>query len=81
MNADSTLSRPFRLCVLLLTVIGCFALAPAGPVHGAAIDISAQKRTMGDMRSIAIAVILGILVVVFYAATMVKFGPEALNRY
>ena len=31
-------------------------------------------------RSIAIAVALGVLVVLFYAVTVVKLGPQILNR-
>ena len=31
-------------------------------------------------RSIAIAVVLGALVVLFYALTIVKLGPQVLNR-
>ena len=32
------------------------------------------------MRSLAIAWALGILVIIFYAATMVRLGPNALQR-
>ena len=39
----------------------------------------AQKRTR-RRRSIAIAVILAGLVVLFYLATIVKFGPAILDR-
>jgi len=31
-------------------------------------------------RSIAIAVVLGLLVVLFYALTVVKLGPQVLSR-
>lgn len=31
-------------------------------------------------RSIAIAIALAALVVIFYVATLVKFGPDILNR-
>lgn len=39
----------------------------------------AQKKARRS-RSIAIGVALGILVIVFYVATVAKFGPAILNR-
>ncbi len=39
-------------------------------------DRSAEQRR----RSIAIALVLGALVVVFYVATIVRLGPNALNK-
>jgi len=39
----------------------------------------AQKKARRS-RSIAIGLALGILVIVFYVATIAKFGPAILNR-
>ena len=39
----------------------------------------AQKRRQRN-RSIAIAIVLGLLVVMFYAVTIVKMGPGIVNR-
>lgn len=52
-----------------------------------AVDIEAESVTLTErqtkarrMRSIAIAVSLLGLVAAFYAATVVKFGPQILDR-
>ncbi len=39
-----------------------------------------DRAKRARMRSLAIAWALGILVVIFYAATMVRLGPNALHR-
>jgi len=49
------------------------ALAPPMANGG---DRSAEQRR----RSIAIAIALGALVVVFYVATIVRLGPNAMNK-
>jgi hypothetical protein len=42
-------------------------------------DRDPQRRRQRT-RSIAIAFALGVLVILFYAATIVRLGPNALNR-
>lgn len=49
-------------------------MTPAGDTEGP--NGAKRQRT----RSIAIAWALGILVVIFYAATIVRLGPNALNK-
>ena len=44
------------------------------------IQLTDEQKKRQRNRSIAIAVALGLLVVIFYAATLVKMGPEILNR-
>ena len=51
------------------------AREPIGP-HGLSPEDLRRRRA----RSIAIAVALGVLVVLFYAVTLVKLGPQILNR-
>ncbi|MBU1210279.1 MAG: hypothetical protein KJ587_03280 [Alphaproteobacteria bacterium] len=43
-------------------------------------QIEAERVKRQRLRSIAIAVGLGVLVVLFYAATIVHLGGNALNR-
>jgi hypothetical protein len=43
------------------------------------IELSEEQKRSRRSRSIAIAIVLGILVVLFYAITLVK-GPAILNR-
>ena len=49
---------------------------PVDPRVGLTPDDARRRRS----RSIAIAVALGVLVVLFYAVTVVKLGPQILNR-
>jgi len=49
---------------------------PVDPRVGLTPDDAKRRRS----RSIAIAVALGVLVVLFYAVTVVKLGPQILNR-
>ena len=49
---------------------------PVDPRVGLTPDDVRRRRS----RSIAIAVALGVLVVLFYAVTVVKLGPQILNR-
>jgi hypothetical protein len=44
------------------------------------IVLSAEQRRRQRARSIAIALSLGALVVLFYLVTIVKLGPGVLNR-
>lgn len=43
-------------------------------------DPQAERVKRQRLRSVAIAVSLGVLVVLFYAATIVHLGGNALNR-
>jgi hypothetical protein len=43
-------------------------------------ELSAEARRRQRMRSIAIALALGFLVVLFYAATIVRLGGNVMNR-
>lgn len=44
------------------------------------IELTDKQKKAQRARSIAIAIVLGALVVVFYAVTVLKFGPQAFNR-
>ncbi|GHD05943.1 hypothetical protein ACFOEZ_02270 [Tianweitania populi] len=44
------------------------------------IKLTDKQRKARRSRSVAIAVGLAILVVIFYVATIAKFGPSLLNR-
>jgi len=44
------------------------------------IVLSDKQKKAQRARNIAIAVILALMVVTFYAVTILKFGPEILNR-
>ena len=44
------------------------------------VELSEAQKRNRRRRSIAIAVILAGLVVLFYLATIVKFGPAILDR-
>jgi hypothetical protein len=43
------------------------------------VELTEEQKRSRRSRSIAIAVVLGVLVVLFYAITLVK-GPAILNR-
>lgn len=47
---------------------------------GREAQIEAERAKRQRLRSVAIAVGLGVLVVLFYAATIVHLGGNALNR-
>lgn len=47
---------------------------------GTPVVLAADQRRARRGRSIAIAVILGCLALLFYLVTIVKFGPAVLNR-
>lgn len=44
------------------------------------VHLTDEQKKRRNKRSVAIAISLGILVVMFYAITLVKMGPEILNR-
>jgi len=56
--------------------MGGVSREPASPKVGLTPDDVRRRRS----RSIAIAIALGMLVVLFYAVTVVKLGPQILNR-
>ncbi|NJM54712.1 MAG: protein CoxF [Verrucomicrobiae bacterium] len=45
-----------------------------------AVELDAEAKTRRNRRSIAIALALGFLVILFYAATMVRLGANVMNR-
>ncbi len=49
---------------------------PTGPRHMLTPEELKRRRS----RSIAIALALGALVLLFYAVTIAKLGPQVLNR-
>jgi hypothetical protein len=50
-------------------------------VEGGAVDSEGQERERRRrLRSLAIALLLGALVVLFYVATLVRLGGNVLNR-
>jgi hypothetical protein len=57
-------------------VAGMTGSEPAGPRGRLMPDDLRRRRS----RSIAIAVALGLLALLFYALTVVKLGPQILNR-
>jgi hypothetical protein len=48
--------------------------------HDDGIILTPEQKRRQRARSVAIAVALGALVVLFYAITIVKLGPGVLNR-
>jgi len=44
------------------------------------IRLTEEQKRRRRARSVAIAVVLGVLVVLFYVVTIVKLGPGVLNR-
>ena len=44
------------------------------------IELTEEQKKKRRSRNIAIAMALGLFVVVFYIVTLVKLGPEAMNR-
>ena len=42
--------------------------------------LSPEEQKRRRSRSIAIAVVLGAMVLLFYAVTIAKLGPQVLNR-
>ena len=44
------------------------------------VTLSAAQKKARRSRNVAIGVALGVLVILFYVATIVKFGPAILDR-
>lgn len=44
------------------------------------ITLTEEQQKKRRQRSIALAVVLGGLVVLFYTVTIIKLGPEAVNK-
>lgn len=44
------------------------------------IELTEKQRRARRNRSIAIGILLAALVVLFYTATIVKIGPEIMNK-
>ncbi|WP_394690283.1 hypothetical protein [Hoeflea sp.] len=44
------------------------------------VELTEQQKKARRSRSVAIAVVLALLVILFYAVTIVKIGPSILNR-
>lgn len=44
------------------------------------VTLTERQKKARRNRSIAIGVALGVLVIIFYVATIVKFGPAVLDR-
>lgn len=44
------------------------------------VTLTDAQRKARRSRSLAIGIALGVLVIVFYVATIAKFGPAILNR-
>lgn len=44
------------------------------------VTLTEAQRKARRSRSLAIGIALGVLVIVFYVATIAKFGPAILNR-
>ncbi|MEM1048814.1 MAG: hypothetical protein AAGL24_21870 [Pseudomonadota bacterium] len=51
-----------------------------GKFSGEKVSLSDEQVRRRRTRSIAIALSLGALVVIFYIVTIVKFGPAILDR-
>lgn len=44
------------------------------------IELTEKQQKARRNRSIAIGIVLALLVVLFYAATVIKIGPEIMNK-
>lgn len=44
------------------------------------VELSEQQKKARRSRSVALAIVLAVLVVLFYVVTIIKVGPEILNR-
>lgn len=53
---------------------------PPEPGTEGGVVLTPEQRGRRRARSIAIAAVLGFLVVLFYVVTIVKLGPNVLNR-
>ncbi|OYX13064.1 MAG: hypothetical protein B7Z15_08560 [Rhizobiales bacterium 32-66-8] len=52
----------------------------AGPPPSEGVVLTEEQKKRRRARNIAIASVLGFLVVLFYVVTIVKMGPAILNR-
>lgn len=44
------------------------------------VELTERQKKARRSRSVALAIVLALLVLIFYAVTIVKIGPEILNR-
>jgi len=44
------------------------------------IALTEEQRRVRRRRSLALAIVLGVVVILFYAVTIVKLGPQVMNR-
>lgn len=44
------------------------------------VELTERQKKARRSRSVALAIVLALLVLIFYALTIVKIGPEILNR-
>jgi hypothetical protein len=50
------------------------------PAEQEYVDLTDAQKKARRSRSIALALALGALVIIFYVTTLVKFGPSILDR-
>ncbi|WP_350333318.1 hypothetical protein [Coralliovum pocilloporae] len=44
------------------------------------VELSDQQKRSRRSRAVALGIVLALFVVLLYAVTIVKFGPEVLNK-
>ena len=44
------------------------------------VVLTEAQRRARRRRSLALAIVLGVVVILFYAVTIVKLGPQVMNR-
>jgi len=44
------------------------------------VELTEKQKRARHNRSIAIGIVLALLVILFYAATVIKIGPEIMNK-
>ncbi|GLQ38603.1 MULTISPECIES: hypothetical protein [Rhizobiaceae] len=44
------------------------------------VELTEKQKRARRNRSIAIGIVLALLVILFYAATVIKIGPEIMNK-
>lgn len=44
------------------------------------VELTEQQKKARRSRSVALAIVLALLVILFYAVTIVKIGPSILDR-
>ena len=50
------------------------------PAEHELVDLTDAQKKARRSRSVALALALGALVIIFYVTTLVKFGPSVLDR-